>query len=300
MEILWTIVGIVVPLLVGLGVALAVTEASPNEFKFARACFRLSALILSCMTVYWLFKTDSHVLLKLALWYILALGIILYPRSLKWVTAREQHLKTKNEIANELEAKFLDRDEGDIFFLCGAVRIVVTNKHPTRIARGIRVKLIEFDCSDWNRLERERCLKALNLPYSLPAKGGDQVIPTGYDIDQSSHRVFDFFGVVNDTRDRRRGLCIAPFLPPRTTHARSDQSVLGPFWINGEDDPGLKEFNVKIDVSCDGVKTLCILSARYLFQNIIPTKPTYKNIDTPFLHFFHAPLYAITYLNEVE
>ena len=149
-------------------------------------------------------------------------------------------------------------DVHDSHFELGAVRMIVANAHPTKIARGVRVKLTEFHCQEWYVNERDRCLRLLNLPHILPQKGRNKVSPNGYDIDPSSELAFDFFGVA--FRDNSQSICMAPFSGPHDSAATN--SMLGDFGVNGYltkqgyKDFSPKTFHVVVAVICDGYEKI--------------------------------------------
>ena len=91
MEILWTIIAVVVPLLIGLGVALVVPDASSNQLQFARFCFLAAALLLSGQTIYWFLKADVPFAQRCIIGFCVgAVVFIGFPESIRWVNAREK------------------------------------------------------------------------------------------------------------------------------------------------------------------------------------------------------------------
>jgi hypothetical protein len=95
-EILWTAVGIIVPVLVGWGASMM--GLNPPEFKVARWCFWLSALILAAMTTYWLTTTDQPIAIRIVVGVLVgALIFVGLPETLRWVTAREMAAQPKDK-----------------------------------------------------------------------------------------------------------------------------------------------------------------------------------------------------------
>lgn len=89
MEIAWTIIGIVVPVLIGVG--LSMIGLNPPEFKIARGCFWVSAIMLGGMNTVWDIKTDLpawwRILAGALIWILIGVGL---PEGLRWVTRRER------------------------------------------------------------------------------------------------------------------------------------------------------------------------------------------------------------------
>ena len=101
MEILWTIVGVVVSVLVGIGVAMALSNASSSEFLFAKACFYLSAVILGSSTLWWELKTESPFFWRLVIGCAVGgLIFVLLPVSIHWVNERSIPDLDTAELAN--------------------------------------------------------------------------------------------------------------------------------------------------------------------------------------------------------
>ncbi len=88
MEIMWTIVGIIVPLLVG--GAISMVGLTPPEFIYARIGFILSAIVLGTASVIWAAVTEQPLGIRLFVTTPIALLIgIGLPESLQWVSKRE-------------------------------------------------------------------------------------------------------------------------------------------------------------------------------------------------------------------
>jgi hypothetical protein len=87
--VLWTIVGILVPVLVGAG--LTFIGYVPPEFGYARACFIGAACLLLSMQLYWA-ATTTHGLsarMMVSLPILLLIGVGL-PEALQWVEQRQR------------------------------------------------------------------------------------------------------------------------------------------------------------------------------------------------------------------
>jgi len=87
-EIAWTIVGVLAPLL--LGAMLTLVGLTPPEFRAARICLILSATILGGMQMVWQIQTGQP------LWWRLVLGFVIFgligaglPEGLRWISKRE-------------------------------------------------------------------------------------------------------------------------------------------------------------------------------------------------------------------
>jgi len=97
MEILWGITGILVPAVTGIGVSLAMSDASPREFMFAHCCIWVSAIILSAMTLYWLFTTEDQLSIRVIVGFVVGLGVfVLFPEVIRWVNSKEKTIAARN------------------------------------------------------------------------------------------------------------------------------------------------------------------------------------------------------------
>jgi hypothetical protein len=91
------------PVLIGLGVAIALTDASVGEFWVARCFFILAALDMAGLSIYWLWPELS----KPILWRLVAgalAGAVLLSATifaLHWVGLRENRLSTKLVAGNQ-------------------------------------------------------------------------------------------------------------------------------------------------------------------------------------------------------
>src|ERR1039458_4010817 len=102
MEIAWTIVGIIAPLL--LGAMLNLVGLTPPEFRAARICLVLSATILGGMDMVWQIQTGQ------ALWWRLVVGFVIFgligaglPEGLRWIKKREDRVRSE-EHTSELQS----------------------------------------------------------------------------------------------------------------------------------------------------------------------------------------------------
>jgi len=88
MEIMWTITGVMVPLL--LGTAWAMLGLSPPEFWIARGSTLVAALIFTASSIVWIsniqWPTSSRVLIAAALGLAALIG---FSECLRWVNHRE-------------------------------------------------------------------------------------------------------------------------------------------------------------------------------------------------------------------
>jgi asparagine N-glycosylation enzyme membrane subunit Stt3 len=89
MEIAWTVVAVIVPLLVG--VAMNLIGMTPAHFRAAKVCFITAAVLLGGMSIVW----DS--LTPKPFWFRLAVGISVgaiigvgLPESIRWIAARKR------------------------------------------------------------------------------------------------------------------------------------------------------------------------------------------------------------------
>lgn len=90
MALLWGIVGVVAPALVGIALALvAMPNATATELIAARVCLSITALVLSAATIIWELKTDSPFTGKLVLGCLMGLLVfVAFPISIQWVNGR--------------------------------------------------------------------------------------------------------------------------------------------------------------------------------------------------------------------
>ena len=88
MEIAWSVVAILVPLLIGAG--LSMIGLSPPEFLIARWCFWLSATILGGMELFWQVQTERSGIMRIGvgvlIWVTILVGL---PELLRWTKNRE-------------------------------------------------------------------------------------------------------------------------------------------------------------------------------------------------------------------
>lgn len=88
----WAIVGIVIPLLLGLGAAFATGSVmSAPEFLFARGCFAVSALLLAGMASFWLYGSTVPTLARVSVGALAGLALfVALPEALRWVNYRQK------------------------------------------------------------------------------------------------------------------------------------------------------------------------------------------------------------------
>lgn len=88
--------GIAFPILVGIGVALAVSDANGIEFWVARGCFILATVDALIFVVIWLWSTES-LAVPIAILGVLIAGVtvVALVYSLRWVDYREEKGLTK-------------------------------------------------------------------------------------------------------------------------------------------------------------------------------------------------------------
>src|SRR5712691_11178047 len=84
------LLGVAFPLFVGVGVALALSDASVAEFWVARLCFIVASLDLAGLTVYWLCTVDWPILRRLIIGALIG-GITLASTigAMIWIASRE-------------------------------------------------------------------------------------------------------------------------------------------------------------------------------------------------------------------
>jgi hypothetical protein len=89
LEIAWSVVGILAPVVVGVG--FAVLSMSPAEFRAARVCFVLAALMPGAMALWWTVQGEAP---TSRLWIVdgsIGVGIAcLLPAGLLWVNKRQR------------------------------------------------------------------------------------------------------------------------------------------------------------------------------------------------------------------
>lgn len=91
-EIAWTVTGMLVSVMVGIG--LAAVGYNPPEFRLARRCFWLSSVLLGGMAIVWHVQTGHSLLWRVVVSGLIGAAIlILLPESLRWVARRELSAK---------------------------------------------------------------------------------------------------------------------------------------------------------------------------------------------------------------
>lgn len=86
MGIAWTLVGIIVPILIGLGATML--GLNPPDFRAARFCFWLSASLLGGMTAVWVSQRPNLWRAAAGVATVISISVGL-PLSLRWVKKRE-------------------------------------------------------------------------------------------------------------------------------------------------------------------------------------------------------------------
>src|ERR1700682_5141936 len=94
-EIGWTVVGVLVSVLIGVG--FSVLGYNPPEFTIARCCFWLSALILGGMQMFWQYQTERpapwRITVGVAILVMVGVGL---PECLRWVNSKEREVVLNN------------------------------------------------------------------------------------------------------------------------------------------------------------------------------------------------------------
>lgn len=102
-EILWTLTGVIIPLL--LGTAWTMVGFSPPEFWIARACIGISAVIFSAMTLFWLVSLNWPLGGRLAVAAILGtLSFVIFSEAFRLVNEREKYLIAQSSIISDKRA----------------------------------------------------------------------------------------------------------------------------------------------------------------------------------------------------
>lgn len=190
---MWTIIGILIPTLVGIALALmAMPNASPTEFLVARCCFCLSALILFGSTLTWALKTGWPLLPRLVVGMLVgALIFVLFPVSMQWLKSR-QLAKSPSEIA-----ELLNWQRGDtknparvIFFTAekeGVLTLQFAMENPSQFpAYDINVRV--WDIANMTKTPRDiddvlsRSITLVDIPSLAPGTaqliGKTEIQPT--------------------------------------------------------------------------------------------------------------------------
>ncbi len=95
LEIAWTVIGILVPILIGAG--LSVVGYPAPEFRTARACFWASALLLGGMDIVWSIKTPHSYSWRAIVGGLVWAAILLFlPVGLKWIREKEIAVSSKH------------------------------------------------------------------------------------------------------------------------------------------------------------------------------------------------------------
>jgi hypothetical protein len=101
-EILWTVAGILVPLL--LGTAWAMIGLTPPEFWIARGCIILAAIIFAGVSLFWVVQSPWPNTARAIMAAVLgAVTLIVFSEALRWVNVREAILAPKNPTAVNID-----------------------------------------------------------------------------------------------------------------------------------------------------------------------------------------------------
>lgn len=168
------------PLLVGLGVALTVlTDASPNEILFARACFLVSGLDLAGLLTYWLYAADRPSLVVRLIAAGLA-GLILLPAMVGaqlWISARTSR-PVQPSVATAASQLATQRPKPSLVFVFGvplgdndsASWIMMLKHYGPEPAYNCD---IVFYDDDRKNIEHEWLVKHPDSPYPPPGLAGE-------------------------------------------------------------------------------------------------------------------------------
>ena len=90
------LLGVAFPILIGIGVALAVADSNEIEFWIARACFVIAAIDAIGFTVAWLWQGERELTWKTAVGAMIGAGaVIALVYGLQWIDYREEKNLTK-------------------------------------------------------------------------------------------------------------------------------------------------------------------------------------------------------------
>lgn len=168
------------PLVVGLAVALTViTDASPNEISFARACFLVSGLDLAGLLTYWLYAADGPSLVVRLIVSGLA-GLILLPAMVGtqlWISARTSR-PVQPSVATATFQLATQRPSPSLVFVFGAP--LGDNESASWIMMlrhygpepAYNCDIIFYD-DDRKNVEHEWLVKHPDSPYPPPRLAGE-------------------------------------------------------------------------------------------------------------------------------
>jgi hypothetical protein len=107
-EILWTVTGVLVPLL--LGTAWAMVGLTPPEFWIARACIGLAALIFGATALTWLSASEWPNAARGVLAIVIgAIAFVGFSESLRWINLREKLVLAQAEAKADKRAEIRAR-----------------------------------------------------------------------------------------------------------------------------------------------------------------------------------------------
>jgi hypothetical protein len=150
MGIVEILLGVAFPLLVGVGVALTVSDASAAEFWVARICFFVAAVDIVGLSFYWIWSANEPLAWKIVVGLIA--GAIIFPATLgaiHWVDLREKsRFSSINKEAADVTLQFVYPTEP-------ALMLINTSN---KLAREIKWTVVL-----WN-LDDPRVYSNQNLP----------------------------------------------------------------------------------------------------------------------------------------
>jgi hypothetical protein len=90
------LLGVAFPILIGIGVALAVADSNEVEFWIARACFAIAALDALGFTVFWLWSAERFFTWKTVVGAVIgAATVVVLAYGLQWIDYREDKAESK-------------------------------------------------------------------------------------------------------------------------------------------------------------------------------------------------------------
>jgi len=143
------LLGVAFPVIIGVGVALALSDASAAEFRVARGCFILAALEIAAFALYWLRSSDRPLAPKLiAAAFLGAFALAGTVGAVSWVDFREA---LKNQKPAQAEAARQTPDVALRFVYPKSPALIFVNQSSV-IAREIKwtVVLWNMDLPDRN------------------------------------------------------------------------------------------------------------------------------------------------------
>ena len=166
-----------------------------------------------------------------------------------------------------MEIRFIDPKEFDLRVHREVLNIAVTNKHPTKTAKGVRLWLTEIDCLEW---KAQKLVKPLELqktifPISLPQAGSVDNTQAHEIHPRPFEKTFDVFMARITMQGSNIGL--APLQPPDGNERLRERTR--DFWSKINFDLNEKDFKrsdaseqvtarlkIGIQLTADGMATL--------------------------------------------